>query len=327
MDLKYLVIGSGAMGGFATGFLTKVNKDVIMIARGRNYDVIKERGLRITTPNEDYVVHPKVADWDGYKEVPDVVMVTTKAYSLAEIAPNLDKICNEDTVIFTVANSLDAGAILEEHMKTKCSIVSGVVYVPVVRLEPGHIKQKLDFYHMVLGMRNGEKPREELYQIQKDFKETGANVYIKPNPVKNALRKFFRVSGLSALCCYYNTTIGEVRSTEEGRQLFNELTQELVSIAEAMGDPFTMDDAIPFPGMLPWEESVDCFMTIFPEYQTSMKYDWDNDHQTEIREQILDVIDLGEKYGVPMTAYRKVAKRMIEQKPNQVSEEERKIYG
>lgn len=327
MDLKYLVVGSGAMGGFATGFLKKIGKDVTMIARGVNYDVIKKDGLHIKTPNEEYTVYPKISTWEEYDETPDIVMVTVKAYNLEEIAPNLDKVCNKDTIIFTVANSFDAGAILEEHMKTKCSIVSGVVYVPVVRLEPGHIKQKLDFYNMVLGMRKGDPVRDELYQIKKDFEETGAKVYIKPNPVKNALRKFFRVSGLSAVSCYYNATIGEVRSTKEGVQLFKELTQELVDIAEAMGDPFTMDDADPFPGMLPCEESLDCFMTIFPEYQTSMKYDWDNNHQTEIREQILDVIDLGEKYGVPMTAYRKVAKRLIELKPDQVTDEERKIYG
>lgn len=327
MDLKYLVVGSGAMGGFATGFLNKIGKDVTMIARGNNYEFIKQYGLRITTPSEDYVVHPKVETWETYNEQPDVIMLTTKAYSYADVAKNLDKVCRENTILFTVANALDAGAELEKVMETRPDIVSGVVYVPVVRLHTGHIKQKLEFYNMVLGMRAGTEPRKELYQIKEDFELTGARVFIKPNPVKNALRKFFRVSGLSCVSCYYDATIGEVRATDEGCQLFAELTQELVDIAEAMGDPFTMDDAEPFPGQLPCEESLECFMTIFPEYQTSMKYDWDNDHSTEIREQVLDIIDLGEKYGLPMTAYRKVAKEMIRKKPNQVTDEERVIYG
>lgn len=327
MDLKYLVIGSGAMGGFATGFLTKIGKDVTMIARGENYDKIKKDGLRITTPSQDYTVHPKLETWESYKDIPDVVMLTTKAYSYESVAKDLDRVCGENTLLFTVANALDAGAELGKYMKSKVDIVSGVVYVPVVRLEPGHIKQKMEFYNMVLGMRGGVEPREELYQIQKDFQETGAKVLLRPNPVKNALRKFFRVSTISAVCCYYDATCGEVRSTEEGIKLFKDLSMELVAICEAMGDPLTMEDAEPFPGKLPWEEAFDAFMTIAPEYQTSMKYDWDNDHQTEIREQILDVIDLGAKYGVPMTAYRKVAKELIRKKPDQVTEEERKIYG
>lgn len=212
-------------------------------------------------------------------------------------------------------------------MSTKCSIVGGVAYIAVVRDKPGYIRQKLAFYNLVLGMRNNESVREELYQIQKDFNETGAKVLIRKNPVKSALCKFFRVSVVSAVGCYFDATVGEVRENPEGLKLYKDLVQELFKIGEAMGDPFGKEDEEPFPGKPVDEEALDSFMSVYPEYQTSMKFDWDNDHQTEIREQILDVIDLGEKYGVPMTAYRKVAKKLIELKPNQVTEEEREKYG
>lgn len=327
MNLKYLVVGSGAMGGISAAFLAKAGKDVTMIARGENYDVIKNEGLHITTPTEEYQIDVKVSTWEEYNETPDVVMICVKVYSLDNIIPELDKICNENTIIFTVSNSLDLGSIIEEKMTTKCSIVGGVAYIAVVRDKPGYIRQKLGFYNIVLGMRNNEPVREELYQIQMDFNETGAKVLIRNNPVKSALRKFFRVSTISSVCCYFNTTVGNVRENPEGLRLFKDLTQELFQIAEGMGDPFGKEDEEPFPGKPVDQEALDAFMSVYPEYQTSMKFDWDNDHQTEIREQILDVIDLGEKYGVPMTAYRKVAKKLIELKPNQVTEEEREKYG
>lgn len=112
MNLKYLVVGSGAMGGISTAFLTKLGKDVTMIARGENYDVIKKQGLHITTPTEEYQIDVKVATWEEYNETPDVVMICVKAYSLGNIIPELNRICNENTIIFTVSNSLDLGSII-----------------------------------------------------------------------------------------------------------------------------------------------------------------------------------------------------------------------
>lgn len=327
MDLKYLVVGSGAMGGISTAFLTRAGKNVTMIARGENYDVIKKNGLHITTPSEEFQIDVKVSTWEEYNETPDVVMICAKAYSIDSIVTELDKICNEKTLIFTVSNSLDLGSIIEKKMTVKCTIVGGVAYIAVVRDKPGFIRQKLGFYNIVLGMRNNEPVREELYQIQKDFNETGAKVLIRDNPVKSALRKFFRVSVISAVGCYYDTTVGDIRDKPERLELFKELSQELMQIAEAMGDPFGKEDEEPFPGKPVDQEALEAFMQAPAEYKTSMKYDWDNNHQTEIREQILDVIDLGEKFNVPMTAYRKVAKKLIEIKPNQVNEEERAKYG
>lgn len=326
MNLKYLVIGSGAMGGISTGMLTKAGKDVTMIARGENYEVIKRDGLHITTPTEEYQVDVKVATWEKYNEKPDVVMVCTKAYALDDIIPELEKVCDEHTIIMPVSNSLTISDHIEEKLSVKCTILGGVAYIAVVRDKPGYIRQKLDFYNIVVGMRNDEPIREELHQIKEDFEETGARFFITKNAVKSSLRKFFRVSVISAVGCYYDATVGEIREVPERLEFFKDLTQELFGIGDAMGDPFVKEDEVPFEGMPVDEEALNAFMNVYPEYQTSMKFDWDNDHQTEIREQILDVIDLGEKYGLPMTNYRKVAKKMIEQKPNQVSEEERIKY-
>lgn len=312
MALKYLIIGSGAMGGISTAFLTKAGKDVTMIARGENYTAIKANGLHIKTPTEEYQLMVKVSTWEEYKETPDVVMLCVKAYNLNSIIPELDRVCGENTIVMPVMNALDIGSEIAKKMTVKCTILGGVAYIAVVRDSPGRIRQKLSFYNLVIGMRNGEPLRQELNQIKADFEETGAKFFITNNTVKAAMRKFFRVSTFSGVTCYFDTTIGNIRSKPEGLQLFKDMCGELKAISVAMGDPFTEADEEPFPGKPVDEEAFDAFMSVFPEYQSSMKYDWDNNRPTEIKEQILDVIELGKKYAVPMPAYEKVAAKMLQ---------------
>lgn len=43
--MKYLVIGGGAIGGSIAAYLTKAEKEVTLIARGRQLEEISEYGL------------------------------------------------------------------------------------------------------------------------------------------------------------------------------------------------------------------------------------------------------------------------------------------
>lgn len=327
MDLKYLIVGSGAVGGFSTAILTRIGKDVTMIARGVNYDVIKKEGLHVTTPSETYRIPVKVSTWADYDETPDVVILAMKSYSLDAVIPELDRICGPETVIYPVSNALDLGSAIAEKMTTQATVLGGVVYIVSERPQPGYIHQKSKFYELVAGMRDGAPLDPAVLQMQADFNAAGASFHIAANPVKAALRKFFRVSVVSAVTCYYDTTAGPIQEDPEKLDMLKGLIQELSDIAKAMGDPFGEADQPPFPGRSVEEDGLYSFMRSTYDYQPSMKFDWDKDVQTEIRTQILDVIDLGEKYGLPMTHYREAAKGMIAQKPDQVSEADRTKYG
>lgn len=327
MKQKYLVIGSGAIGGVTTAYLAQAGKDVTMIARGENLDAIKEKGLHVKNSQGEFNVPVKVSSWNDYEETPDIVIAAVKGYSVDSVMQDLNRVISEKTIIVPISNSLDMGGIMAEKLEKKATVTGGVAYIIVERESPGHIVHNVDFFKIVLGMRDGSPVPEQLKNMEKDFADAGIEILFRDHPVKSALRKFFRVSVFSAVCCYYDSTIGPIRENPAGVKLFRDLTQELMDIAEAMGVPFGKADEEPFPGMPVEEETFHFFMNIYPGYQPSMKIDWDNNSQTEIREQILDVIELGEKYGLAMPAYREVAKGLIRQKPDQVSAADQIKYG
>ncbi|WP_406135328.1 ketopantoate reductase family protein [Streptomyces sp. NBC_01089] len=49
--MRYIIIGAGAIGGTVGVRLAEVGHDVVLVARGAHYTALRERGLRVTTPD------------------------------------------------------------------------------------------------------------------------------------------------------------------------------------------------------------------------------------------------------------------------------------
>jgi len=106
--VKFAVVGAGAIGGYLGGWLAASGEDVVFVARGRNLEVIKSRGLRVV--GED----GKITHATGVRAVErmadagkqDVVLLTVKAHQVAAVAGDLKHLCGPDTVIVTMQNGI-----------------------------------------------------------------------------------------------------------------------------------------------------------------------------------------------------------------------------
>jgi 2-dehydropantoate 2-reductase len=106
--MKIAVVGAGAIGGYLGGWLAASGEDVTFIARGKNLEAIKARGMRVT--GEDGVavqsagtkVFEKMADAGPQ----DVVLLTVKAHQVAVVAGDLKHLCHADTAIVTMQNGI-----------------------------------------------------------------------------------------------------------------------------------------------------------------------------------------------------------------------------
>ena len=324
MNLKYLVVGAGATGGVIAAYLHRAKRDVTIIARGKSKEVINSKGLTVLTPhdnpyadkarpvfpNHDSNVYPPQEDIvemvpafteEEYQDKPDVVFVCVKDYSLHEIIPFLDRVCDSNTLVIPIQNALTAGERLRNALTKKPMVATGVAYVAVMRLEPGVIKQKLNFYTIVFGRVDNGEPTPVMEQVCADLIESGIDGMLTNNPLQAGIRKFFRVSICSALMCAFNVNQGGLVADPECRKLFVMMGQELMQIAEAIGAPFEDD---------PLTESIRASWECMPDYRTSMKLDYDNGKDPEYQTQIFDVVELGRKYGLAMEGYTTVARML-----------------
>lgn len=130
--MRFVVLGAGAIGGSVGALLARAGLEVTFVARGPHGDAIRERGLRLDTPDETFVVHVPVTNNTGWRD-DDVVLLAVKtqdaALALRDIPPQLPIVC------------LTNGIAAERIAARQSHFVYGAyVFVGGSHLEPGSVQ-------------------------------------------------------------------------------------------------------------------------------------------------------------------------------------------
>jgi len=284
--------------------MKEAGKDVTLIARGAHLNSIKEHGLRMeTTAKGNYVVENIPAyDMENYNENPDVIFVCVKGYSLEDTVPFIKRVAKEDTVVIPILNIYGTGAKLQEKLP-ELLVTDGCIYVASQIKEPGCIQMNGDIFRVVFGVRKPEEYRNVLAEVKKDLDESGIKGELTDNIRRDALLKFSYVSPAAACGQYYDVTSGAIQQEGEIRETMKSLMREINSLALAMGITFEEDIV---------ERNLKILSTLTPESSTSMQRDVKKGGASEIDGLILEVVRLGEKYGVDVPTYKMIADAVTE---------------
>ncbi|MFE1948951.1 ketopantoate reductase family protein [Streptomyces sp. NPDC059524] len=79
--MRYVIIGAGAVGGAVGGRLAQSGHDVVLVARGPQYEALRTHGLRLRTPDGEHLLRPPVVDGPealGTLRADDVLLLAVK---------------------------------------------------------------------------------------------------------------------------------------------------------------------------------------------------------------------------------------------------------
>jgi 2-dehydropantoate 2-reductase len=146
---RYIIVGAGAVGGALGGRLGLAGCSVVLVARGEHLAALRERGLRLRTPDEDVTQSlPAIGGPEEIElDVDDILILSTKTHQANEaVVTWTDTPVHRDTrpvgtageclPIFTALNGVAAEAIAHRYFRR----VYGVcVWTPAVHLLPGEV--------------------------------------------------------------------------------------------------------------------------------------------------------------------------------------------
>jgi 2-dehydropantoate 2-reductase len=106
--MKIAIIGAGAIGGFVGARLALAGEDVTFVARGANLTALRNRGIRLVSPEGEERVVPRVRAIDRCQDAraQDLVIVAVKAHQLGSIAPSVPLLFGEHTTLVTMQNGI-----------------------------------------------------------------------------------------------------------------------------------------------------------------------------------------------------------------------------
>jgi ketopantoate reductase len=158
--MKICVIGAGAIGGLMAAKFAAAGNDVTVIDQGAHLEAIRQNGLKLIWEDGSEIV-AKVRAVDSVAEAGphDLVVLAVKAHFLDQVARDIDKLLNDETMILTVQNgipwwyfqklagpyegtrleTLDPTGLLTKHIPSD-RIVGCVVYPAAAVPELGVIK-------------------------------------------------------------------------------------------------------------------------------------------------------------------------------------------
>jgi len=137
--MRFVILGAGAIGGAIGGRLHQHGHSALLIARGANYEAIRDRGLRLESPDDSVTIavpvveHPARVVWTE----DDVLFLATKTQDTEAALGTLASVAPPGLPIFCAQN----GVANEPMASERFANVYGVfVWCPTDYLTPGLVQ-------------------------------------------------------------------------------------------------------------------------------------------------------------------------------------------
>ncbi len=142
--MRYLVFGTGAVGGLVGGRLALADHPVTFLARPRVADVLEREGLRISGAGpsgwlERPTVIRELAQAFAQPDLPDAVLLTVKAYDCEAAAVSLAAATADPPPVVCLLNGIGNEATLASRLGGQ-RVIPAVLTTAVVTPEPGQVR-------------------------------------------------------------------------------------------------------------------------------------------------------------------------------------------
>lgn len=297
--MKYLVVGTGGVGGSIAGFLALAGKDVTCIARGKHLDAIRQKGLHLKSDLKgEHFLPMKAYTAEEFEGKADVIFVCVKGYSIDSIKEVLERASTPETLVIPILNVYGTGPRIG-RLVPSVHVLDGCIYIVGFVSGEGEITQMGSIFRLVFGARPEQGIScEQLNQIAEELRACGIKVDVSDDINRDTFIKWAFISAMACTGAYHNVPMGEVQHEGEVRDTFIGLSQESAGIGRKLGVIFPED---------PVTYNLKVIDKLDPHSTASMQKDIARGHESEIQGLLFDMIDLGERLGIDLPTYHKVA--------------------
>ncbi len=138
--MRYIIFGAGAIGGVIGARLHRAGKEVLLIARGRHLEAIRERGLRLETPDgtETFKIPVVSSPAEIRFQKNDTVILGMKSQDTISALEALRAAAGDNLPVICTQNGVSNERMALRRFE---NVYAMVVMLPATHLEPGLVQQ------------------------------------------------------------------------------------------------------------------------------------------------------------------------------------------
>jgi 2-dehydropantoate 2-reductase len=235
---------------------------------------------------------------EEYADKADVIFVCVKGYSIASVGEIIRKAAHKDTVVIPTLNVYGMGDRIQQ-LAGDVSVLDGCIYIVSYVSGDGEITQMGKIFRLVFGARRGQQVDAGILDdIRADLEQSGIKAVVSDDIDRDTFIKWSYISAMACTGAYFDVPMQEIQQPGQARDLFIGLSRESEEIGRRMGI------ALP-EGLLNIHLQV--LDKLDPQSTASLQKDLAKGHASEIDGLLFQMIRMGEKWGMEMPVYRKIA--------------------
>lgn len=295
--MRFVIYGTGGVGGFFGGKLAQVGHEVIFIARGAHLDAIRQNGLKVESILGDFTIKPASACEDPHQVggSVDVVIVGVKTWQVEAAAQALRPLVSAQTLVLPLQNGVEAPAQLARVLDQPSEpphVLGGLCRLATRVAAPGVI-QHSGIQPVIAFNRLDGQSDARVEALRAALAATGVTVEV-PADIQAALWvKFAFIAPFGGVGAVTRSPAGVLRAVPETRALLEQAIREVAAVGAAHGV------SLP-PDLL--QRTLAQMDSIPAGTIASMQRDIMDGKPSELEAQTGAVVRLGSERGIPTPA-------------------------
>ena len=291
--MRIAILGSGGVGGYFGARLAASGTDVTFVARGAHLAALRDRGVRVLSPQGDvYVPHVNATDDPSTIGPVDIVFFTVKLYDTDQAVSMLPSLIGPETLVVPFQNGVDsvetiARAVGRDH------VAGGTAYISAVIAEPGVIRHTA-LGQLIFGLSDG-RCSPLLEALLTACRKAGIPATLSDRIMIDIWAKFARLTAFSGMTALTRSPIGIVRDDPDLLAMMQAAVRETVAVGRAK--------RIPLPDSLN-DDIRAGFASLPANAKSSMLEDLERGRPLELPWLSGAVVRIGEEVGVQTPTHR-----------------------
>jgi 2-dehydropantoate 2-reductase len=301
--MRYLIVGTGALGSVFGGLLRHQGQDVTFMGRGPHFEQITTQGLSIDGIWGDYAIGP-VARHNDQPDKYEVILLCVKSFDTQKACSQIRGLLAPGGIIVSVQNGLGNLEIIAQEFGAARTIGARVIFGAQV-MQPGLVRVTVYAEPVLLGAVAADYPRQPLTQAVADLNRAGIPTRQVDDILTHIWGKVLYNCALNPLGAILGVPYGALGDNPQTRELMRRIIEEIYRVAGAKGISLTFADAHGY-----FDFFLNNLVPATADHWPSMWQDLQAGRRTEIEALNGAICRYGEAAGVP-TPYNDVVSRLV----------------
>ncbi|MFC7474444.1 ketopantoate reductase family protein [Dankookia sp. GCM10030260] len=236
--MRILVLGAGALGGYFGGRLQQAGAEVAYLVRPRRQAQLAQDGLVIESPFGAARLPARTVAATEAGPGWDLILLTCKAYDLADAIATIRPAVDAGTAILPVLNGLSHIATLQAAFG-EAAVLGGLAKIQATMGADGVVRQLNDWRWLTFGELDGSmSPRVRAF-AELAARAEGMVATAVPDIRQRMWEKLVHLGTSAVSTVLMRANTGEIARSPGGVEFMHRVLDRNAAIAAANGQPMT----------------------------------------------------------------------------------------